>query len=62
MSELLHSLQNIPPPFNMIVLLALIGGVVAVLCTAIVQVQLFDVCIELFGQSLSGLAVSSGLS
>ena len=41
MSDLLHSLQNVPAPFNMIVLLAVIGGFVAVLCTAIVQVRLF---------------------
>ena len=41
MSDFVHSLQNVPAPFNMVVLLAVIGGIVAVLCTAIVQVRLF---------------------
>lgn len=32
MLDFVHSLQNVPAPFNMVVLLAVIGGFVALLC------------------------------
>jgi hypothetical protein len=40
-ADFLHSLLNIQSPFNMIVLVVLIGSVVGLLSTIVVQVRLY---------------------